>query len=240
MPNLSLTQDVVAQRGTPLLQAAVRTLLDPFRSATVLAEAAAGSLDAPTPVGLPTWLFVLRSASLLEPPHVPAWRTALEGAAARASTSTGTLPWPTGGEPRAVDALVNLWLRRMGRVPTGPDPRGLYPTVEAAISRRDVATLCAVVAAQGYPGLRDDGVAGRARGALVDLLTTSRLDGMDLPLVLESAILSGAGPKDRLARLARESLGRCQDARGMFPSALGDGASLEATWWALLLLMRGG
>jgi len=227
MANLTLAQDVVRRLGTPRIQAALQTLVDPFRSVDALPLSLSGALQE-TPVhGMPAPHLLLRAAAHLQPPPSPGWSVTLP-AAVELATAQPSWPAVTTGS-----AFLSAWLKRL-RIPSGVTVDWRSLQTAAAIPGCAVDVLCAVTLSP-----LDPPEAAMARGALLDRMEARSLDGAGAVLALESALLGTLGPRDRFNRKTREYVAAMQDpVSGLWPAAAED--AVEVTFFALLLLMRGG
>lgn len=243
MADLGLAQSVVARAGDPVLSAALRTLVDPFRSLGAL-PALAPPLEAPLPDGSPVWWFVLRCGWLLWPGSPPPVKSLLMGAAQRAAEEGA---FRFAGNALDADALAGVAAVLCQRAGVGQG------ALEARVSARraevsqasaagHLASHAALVALEGGGALlKDDVLAGQARGRLLDAMAAGTLDGGACTQALEAALLGGSGPSARLTREARRVLGTLQDpVKGNWNVRGVPQAEAVVTFHAVLLLMRGG
>jgi hypothetical protein len=99
----------------------------------------------------------------------------------------------------------------------------------------------AMVALSGPGGAaRDDALFAQAQATCIAALEGEAAP-VACPTILEACLLGGVGPKEKLSRLARETLGRAQQADGGFV-ALADNKLVRGfvTARAVALLRRGG
>jgi len=227
MANLTLAQDVVRRLGAPRMQAALLTLVDPFRSVDALPLSLAAAWEETPAYGMPAPQLLLRAAAHLQPPPSPGWSKTLP-AAVQHAVDRPAWPGVTTGP-----AFLSAWLNRL-RIPS--TVKVDWPALRAAAAEPGCAVdaLCAVTLAP-----LDPPEAAMARGALLDRMDSRTLDGPGAVLALESALLGTLGPRDRFNRRAREYVATMQDpVSGLWPAPAED--SVEVTFFALLLLMRGG
>lgn len=226
MANLALAQDNVRAKGTPWLRGALQSLLDPYKSADALPLSVENSLADRPDFGMPAAHLVVRAAAHLQPPSTPGWMRVLPKAVERVSAMPD---WPSVTTGKAFAAA---WMQKLPvRAAVMPDWKALQSLVGESASTE---VLCAAALSPSDPP-----EAARARGMLLDRLDARSVDGADAVLILETALLSGLGPRDRFNRRAREAVASMQDpSTGLWPTR--PEAAVEVTFFALLLLMRGG